>query len=231
MSPRVPKVQRERAVRIRAANESGLSQGVDVKLGFSHCSRSVSTADLDDIQRDLGVKLPQEFRAHYETWNGGDPNKSLFRALGPLVRDIEITHFFSFRYNHEFADDPEYTLAGIALEEWAEGEVPTRLLPFAVSYDGNYLCSDLPGGQIYYYIRDNDDSSMSKDEYFAQNSVWLAESFEEFLGKLECPDSVPPVDDGDERSEPVESARQQDLSGCSSMVTARQIADVAARLG
>lgn len=153
-------------------------------LNFLDCENSLSTEDLDRIERKLQINIPIPIKNHYLKFNGGYPNKSLFTDVDEVL-EIEIMDFIPFLYAKEFGDDPIFTIEGRVLEYWENNKIPRYLLPFAMDWGGNYIAYNLKNNQIYYYVTDSWSEDIGIEENFVKNSQLIANNFDDFLQNLQ----------------------------------------------
>ena len=151
---------------------------------FHDCEKNISEQEILIIESRLNTTFPEDFKAHYLKWNGGSPDKAVFKNQKTDEDDIEISHFIGMKYNRAFRDDPDFTLEGRVAEEWKNLEVPEYLIPYALDWYGNYVCLHKGNGKIYYYIRDVWNKRLDTAANFSNNSVLIAESLTDFLSRL-----------------------------------------------
>ena len=97
---------------------------------------------------------------------------------------FKISKFLAIKYNQAFKNDPDFLLEGIVLEHWNENKLPKTLLPFALDYGDGFLCINIDTGAIYQYIRFAWDTTLSKEQNFEKNSIYLFDSLGKFLDCL-----------------------------------------------
>ena len=149
-----------------------------------NCEKNITEQEILIIEDRLNTAFPEDFKAHYLKWNGGSPDKAVFKNPKTDEDDIEISHFIGMKYNRAFRNDPDFTLEGRVAEEWENLEVPEYLIPYALDWYGNYVCLHKSNGKIYYYIRDVWNDRLNAAANFSNNSVLIAESFADFLSRL-----------------------------------------------
>lgn len=47
------------------------------KNKFFKCEKALSESDIINVEDRLGIKFPEDFKAHYLLYNGGEPEKAL----------------------------------------------------------------------------------------------------------------------------------------------------------
>jgi hypothetical protein len=98
---------------------------------FQHSKKALTVADLNEVERALGIKLPEDLRRLYLQTNGGRPIDSYFVIKGT---EYIFNDFFPIKYGK-----------GSTLEECyqslAEDRIiPRHLVPFANDPGGNLYC-------------------------------------------------------------------------------------------
>jgi len=166
-------------------SEQGDTRDQLKKLILSDSEKALSDADLKKVEKDLGIKLPNEFVEFYKLHNGGEADRTTFEDYYKKIDDIEISNFFSLLYRQDFQDDPDYTLDGRIKNEWLENKIPKNLLPFTMDWGGNYICIGLDDGVIYYYFLDVWSKNLSVEQNFASNTQPIAPSFSYFINNLQ----------------------------------------------
>lgn len=160
------------------------------KLRLSNAEKKIDDKDLNLIQQELCIKLPQALITFYKKNNGGLPNKPIFKSHYCTTERIEIREFIPILYAQEFGDNPDFTLNGRAKNEWSTLEIPKYLLAFAMTWTGDYICLNLNDNKIYYYYRRKWDDNLSLEENFKNKSNLIAPSFSDFIDSLEFSDEM-----------------------------------------
>ena len=156
-----------------------------LKLEFHDCEKQITEKEIKVIENNLDIVFPEDFKQHYLKWNGGTPNRPMFENDNIDYDYIEISDFIPMKYAYEFEDDPDFTLEGRVVNEWKNLEVPTYLIPYALDWGGgNYICLHKDNGRIFYYVRDVWSDNISTEANFSKNSVFIADSFTDFLSHL-----------------------------------------------
>ena len=153
---------------------------------FTECEKAISEKEIRQIEQDLGITLPSDFIAHYRRYNGGTPEKTMWRDE---THDyLEVRDFMSFIYCKDFGDDQDYTLNGRAKEEWREKTLPPTLLPFAFDWGGNYFCIDLITGHVCYFVKDVWSDNISTEKNWEINTDYVTDSISKFIENLQIND-------------------------------------------
>lgn len=155
---------------------------------FSKCEKKITADDVALIEKDLGIALPLELISHYEKFNGGAPQRSLWKDPAGKWEDIEVGNFISLKYRKSKADDPDFTIEGIAKGHWEDGSLPANLLPFARDYGSNFFCIDFLTGKIYFLIVDPWNDALEKELQASGGPRYIAESLSDFVRGLQLND-------------------------------------------
>ena len=151
---------------------------------FRNCATAISDADLDAAEASLGFVLPAQFRQHYLTYNGGNPELSIFPG-DDLNEPVEVAAFYPIKNNTPAFDTKNSLL--VEHYRWMCGKdvIPSSLLPFGHDPGGNFICLNVPDGGVVFYATDSFDPDISMTENHAKVQRRLADSFEEFMDQLD----------------------------------------------
>jgi len=149
---------------------------------FSECEKSVTEKDFALVEQDLAAKLPVDFKEHYIKFNGGTPKNTIWADVKHDY--LEVRDFMPLLYNKSFGDDPDFTLNGIAKDEWGSRKLPPTFLPFAMDWGGNYFCIELDSGNVYYFVRDVWSDNISIEKNLEINSIYVTDSIKTFVDNL-----------------------------------------------
>jgi cell wall assembly regulator SMI1 len=130
------------------------------------------------FEKEIGHRLPADYRAFLLAHNGGRPNPSDF--FFPGERDA----FDTLHHTYGLHDGPDYFRLDIAYESHKEF-IPTTLVPFADDPGGNAYCIGIAGkhsGKVYFW---NHEMAWSPE-----GLRLLANSFTEFLQSLKSADEA-----------------------------------------
>lgn len=160
--------------------------------------------ELVAIETDLGQPLPEDYRGFVRTYGGASfgelvqfqlledepvhPVKSLLGVPIPRYENGPLSHFYGSKTgNQSLAESIE------ALK----GRMPDTMIPIADDGAGNQICLGIKGqerGKVYYWDHHNDPDEQEYLEDYGtpmppevkfQNVYLIAESFEDFLRRLE----------------------------------------------
>ncbi|AEK24326.1 MULTISPECIES: SMI1/KNR4 family protein [Capnocytophaga] len=137
-------------------------------MEFSQTEQKLTLADMDDFERKIGLKLPQDFKEHYLKFNGGYPS---FEYVKGLRNIFTINSFDSIKYGalpiEKLIDD--FRESGVDFN---------NKIPFANDNGDNiFLISldDSDYGKIYII-----EAEFLEDK----NYILVSESFTDFLNSF-----------------------------------------------
>ncbi|MFJ1431821.1 SMI1/KNR4 family protein [Capnocytophaga canimorsus] len=137
-------------------------------MEFSQTEQKLTSADIDDFERKIGLKLPQDFKEHYLKFNGGYPS---FEYVKGLRNIFTINGFDSIKYGalpiEKLIDD--FRESGVDFN---------NKIPFANDNGDNiFLISldDSDYGKIYII-----EAEFLEDK----NYILVSESFTDFLNSF-----------------------------------------------
>ena len=142
---------------------------------FMNTKRKLTEKDINEFQTKNKIAMPQEIKSHYLEYNGGYPEKTVFRAKNG--QEYEVNYFLSISCGEGLA--LEKTL--ILLDD--ETAFPKWLVPFANDEGGNLFCYSIRTGEegaIYYY-----DHEFEYGENPEENVILLSTSIINFINSLE----------------------------------------------
>lgn len=132
--------------------------------------RPLTVADLDEVERAIGIALPPSLRAHYARYNGGTPERATFIAASG--DDFDFGPFSTMRWRqHPHQVLFEETYRRIVLQE---ALVPAWLVPFAIDGGGNFFCMDR-GDEAIHYVPMDVPGEPDAGERIAESLVALVE--------------------------------------------------------
>jgi cell wall assembly regulator SMI1 len=139
---------------------------------FQHTGRPLTSEDLDTVEKELGIQLPETLRSHYLRYNGGIPERKVSTAPGYL--GFEVHEFDTMRYPQSATDavfEEHYRMLV------GRGLLPSTFIPFAINGGGDPFCISTVDGGIYFHPMDYDESR-------GPRFIRLADSLEEFVEGL-----------------------------------------------
>ncbi|MBK9266725.1 MAG: SMI1/KNR4 family protein [Polyangiaceae bacterium] len=125
------------------------------------------------------VVLPDEYKRFLLKSNGGRPSPDVFDVPGYQFEGGVIDSFYGLHSG-------EYYQLERAYEVYLD-RIPTDMVPMALDNFGNVVCIGWKGerrGKIYFWDHEDelDENGLSRQDY--SNVFLVANSLEEFLGKL-----------------------------------------------
>lgn len=105
--------------------------------------------DIDEVERDLALKLPIGLRALYLRWNGGSPNPYVYEDSHIDTVVAEVLPLKSFRGTGTSVDSYRHLVLDKKI-------VPGNFFPFAVDGGGDFFFVDCASshGSVYFYRSD-----------------------------------------------------------------------------
>jgi hypothetical protein len=139
---------------------------------FIETEPGISDQDIDNVEHAYSFVFPKQFRDHYLRYNGGSPNKYLFKRDDVI---FVVHQFLPIRYGrHRF----EESFRNLKVEA---SILPADLVPFGMDPGGDYYCfSTGPKqyGSIWMYRGEYDDPASAREK--------LADSLVEFIERMEA---------------------------------------------
>lgn len=144
---------------------------------LSDCSASLTKEDIKNFEAGLSVKIPAAMRNFYLKFNGGMPSPYCFQPQDEDLDWVEIKAFFPIKERTNAFE----TIEVIAKDMWGRNLMPSNLLPFAMDSGGNYYALNLKNKKIYYYLIDEWDDNVSRENNFETCTCYIAQSFNYFI--------------------------------------------------
>ncbi|MBK9262343.1 MAG: SMI1/KNR4 family protein [Polyangiaceae bacterium] len=144
---------------------------------------ATSKDEIEQFEKRRGIALPQEYKRFLLKSNGGRPVPDTFDVPGWAHDGSVIHHFHGIHWGEYYKLDEEC--------EAYQDRIPADLLPIAADVFGNAICLGWKGkrrGKIYFWDHEDelDENGLSRQDY--SNVFLVANSLEEFLGKLKEPE-------------------------------------------
>jgi cell wall assembly regulator SMI1 len=147
---------------------------------FKKCGATINEADIERLEADLNVSLPESMKALYLKFNGGMPALDWF----PMTDDWDPIWIHEFLPIATKNDNGELTIQGVYSQVTNKAGYPPSFIPFAVDPGSNLFCIDLKDGSVHYWLTDTFDAALSDVENRKKADRLLVESFGEFLNSL-----------------------------------------------
>lgn len=150
---------------------------------FMNCAAKINASDFDNVEKELGYKLPIEFREHYLANNGGNPTDTLF-LRDDDEENFEVVGFYPIKYNTLAYETKDSLLVEHYEAMLSRDVIPVNLLPFAHDPGGNFFCINMENGSVVFYATDAFDPSASAQENHLAAQIELTNSFDMFMQHL-----------------------------------------------
>lgn len=147
---------------------------MEVLLLFSNISKSLTREDIETMESELGITLPDSFIDHYLVYNGGIPSKPYFYSEEEDA-ETAIQIFSPIKYGFKDLDLRTVEQKYVLFKE--KSNVMCRYLPFANDYGSNQICINLDNGKVYIVYMDIGELDQKCFQF-------LANDFSEFLNGL-----------------------------------------------
>lgn len=145
-------------------------------LQITSLCEKVTNSSVEEFEREIGTKLPEDYRKFLLDYNAAEIRPNIF-----WIEDEKEEN--GIRYFLGICEDEWYDLT--ANKNNYRERVPPNLLPFASDEDSSLVCISIEGddyGRIYFWDR-HQEGFDNKPDY--RNVHLLADSFSNFLKKLE----------------------------------------------
>ena len=141
--------------------------GKGAAMQFTHSQESVSTTEIDQIETEMGLKLPESVRSCYLAANGGVPSPYVFTNDDV---DTVVSELLPLKATKTGTAVQSYKRLVVALKL-----VPTSMFPFAIDGGGDYFLVDCRTvkGRVYLYRGNTDkhnplvDLELDFDDFWA----------------------------------------------------------------
>jgi hypothetical protein len=151
---------------------------------FQNASKSISLDEIEQIESELNVKMPQSLKQHYIEFNGGTPDQRCW-LQGDGYERLCIHRFLPMKY-----PAGELTIESVYKRGIEKDFLSPDLLPFAIDEGSNFFCVD-SDGVVYFYAMDSWSAKRTNNENKAKARRQLVSSFEMFLaGLVDEPEEV-----------------------------------------
>ncbi|MDZ5783371.1 SMI1/KNR4 family protein [Marinococcus luteus] len=135
-------------------------------MEWKYCKKQITENDLYELESLFKIELPREYKKILRECNGGRPRFNVYDSLTEKERMVKGLLPIGEEYNNN----------PLQVKDLLEKKSLERLVPFAEDPGGNYLC--------FKYINTAAAPKVVLWEHETNNTEEVADSFEEFLGKL-----------------------------------------------
>jgi len=166
----------------------------------------MTEAEISAFEEQISARLPKAYRRFLATYGASTLNGEsadnpyiMFRTLTPLPPHISKSGkaLFDAFYGREEDERDAYSL--VVRRRYFLGRMPESIIPIGDDGGAGQICLGIKGaqaGKIFYWDQQNeplDEAAYLEDyeeprppEAMFQNVYMIAESFEDFLQRLEC---------------------------------------------
>lgn len=150
---------------------------------FSQTESQLNLNQIEEIEKYVGLKFPEEYKKHLLKYNGGrcSPNVFWFNENGKWTNSC-IDWFLAI-YDGEYDNLKKH----IDMGKIEEKRMPSNILPIAHDPGGNLICISCSGedrGYIYFWDHENEVDYNISDDTDYSNLYLIAKSFGEFIDGL-----------------------------------------------
>ena len=138
---------------------------------------------LSELEKELNVKLPEDYKKFMIKNNGGTPAEDLafdFLDVSTNKKNSSIIQSFFVIYDEETYEDDDLKKSYRILQ--AYGATPSNMLPLGNDPGGNFICMCISGenyGKVFFADHELEDLETG---YMVMSII--ADSFSEFIDKL-----------------------------------------------
>jgi SMI1/KNR4 family protein SUKH-1 len=148
-------------------------------LNLTKSGQRLSEADLRAIEERYGFRFPSEYKDFLLTFNGGKPDRWMFRLKGKRVYG-ECVHYFL-----SMSDDPNISFHVYFRRYKVDAKrLPDEVIPVAFDPGGNLICLAVKGtneGKVFFWDHEAETSGRGER---GENLRLIADSFREFTDGL-----------------------------------------------
>ncbi|MBK1818599.1 SMI1/KNR4 family protein [Burkholderia orbicola] len=141
--------------------------------------------DIERLESDLGVQLPEAMKDYYLKFNGGMPVLDWFPMEGDW-EPIWIHEFLPIGTQGASNSNVQSIYARVA----GKGGYPRTFVPFAIDPGGNLFCVDTDSGAVHYWLTDTYDETLTDLEIRQKADRRLTNSFDQFINSLVSEDEA-----------------------------------------
>jgi cell wall assembly regulator SMI1 len=150
---------------------------------FTETEALINLADIQEIERQVNLTFPHEYKVHLTKHNGGrcQPNVFSFAEKGQITESC-IDWFLAI-YDGEYDNLNNYMVT----YKFDDKRLPNHIIPIAHDPGGNLVCISCGSddyGKVYFWDHENEvDYTVSGDDDYS-NLYLIANSFNEFIDGL-----------------------------------------------
>ena len=148
-------------------------------VNLTESGQPLSESDLDEVEARYGIGLPRDYKTFLLRFNGGSPDKPLFRLKGKRVFGECIHYFLSI------SDDPDISFHKYYQRYKGDNNrLPKDIIPVAFDPGGNLICLSVGSknfGQVFFWDHESETSSRGER---GENLRLIADTFQDFIDGL-----------------------------------------------
>jgi len=149
---------------------------------FTQLEKTLKPKDIDEIEKTVSLKFPEEYRKHLLKYNGGQCSPNEFSFIENGKKTNSCVDWFLAIYDGEYDNLSDY----IKTYKLDEKRLPADIIPIANDPGGNLICISCgkeDNGAIYFWDHEKEvDYSVSGDDDYS-NLFLIANSFKDFLDR------------------------------------------------
>lgn len=142
-------------------------------VSLENSQKNLNEIDICDFERDLSIKLPEDYKSFLLKYNGGKPTPRKFETVDK--RFVSRIMFF-----FPITDAVTNNLTNIYLSYKQDNKFPRNLLPIGEDPINNLICISIQGkdsGSVYFWNKDDEDDKQLQYKYFSL----ISDSFSKFI--------------------------------------------------
>jgi cell wall assembly regulator SMI1 len=156
---------------------------VIIMATFSQTESQLNLAQIEEVEKYIGLNFPSEYKEHLLQNNGGQCSPNVFKFNENGAWTESCIDWFLAIYDGEYDNLKKY----IETYKIEEKRLPDHILPIAHDPGGNLICISChknDEGHIYFWDHENEvDYKISNDNNYS-NLYLVAKSFSEFIDGL-----------------------------------------------
>ncbi len=138
----------------------------------------INEQNLNEVERQLGIELPDDYRNFLLSHNGGSPKLNIFPIAGDIIGNRGMLNRFLCIQEGDDDDMRVYV-------QTYQDRVPLNLLPIAYDPGGNLICLSVDGldkGKVYFWTHEEECEEGESPSY--NNIYFVANSFNDLINSL-----------------------------------------------
>lgn len=152
-------------------------------ITFKNTQRQIQLIELKQFEQDIGLTLPDEYKGHLLTHNGGQCSPNVFDFTERGVKTSSNVDWFLALYEGEYDNLRRY----INIYKVYNKRLPTHIIPIAHDPGGNLICISCgigDFGHVYFWDHEREvNYNVSNDENY-ENLYFINANLQLFLTNL-----------------------------------------------